>query len=261
MKNKTVSLSIVLAISIIIVSAIAYKIYLYIYVLRDAPEYPTEVMNDMVTYTIDPQTILNALEQGDSDVFMTALESPIYDNVPLLWTPGSFSWDQDDYQQVANALHQFVWSESLNDWHLYFAHFNTAQCDDAFRTDGASFGFYQRQQNSYYTVHNIVIDLNYGYVYAGNDDGYYTGTWKDIELEKVQVNSLDKALVIAEQTGGQDVRLAIADSKKCNIDIFFAPFTSNDADWGWRVTYWQDVSTSVYGIVIDPYTGGHRILK
>lgn len=259
MNKKTIISRTALVIGIIIAGIALHKIYLYVYVLQDASEYPSGVKNDIATYTINPETILTSLDQGKTDIFLPALKSPIYDDVPILWAPGSFPWGQEDYLKIANSLHQFVWKESLEDWYLYSADFGILQCRDISRIDSADFGFYQRQGNWYYIVHNMAIGLGYGYVYAGNDNGYYKGKWKDIDLDKVVVNSANKALQLAEQNGGQEARLAVKDDPECHISIFFAPFVLDQADWGWRVIYKRG-TLFMYGIIIDPYSGKYEIL-
>lgn len=217
-------------------------------------------MGDMTVYALDPKTILTSVDQGRIDVFEPALQNPVYDDMPPIWSPGSFSWNQEDHQKVANALHQFVWSESLNKWHPYSANFGILQCKDTNRIDRAALGFYQRQGTWYYRVHNMTIDLGYAIVYAGNNDGYYVGQWKDLDIDTAIVNTAEKALLIAEQNGGEKARVEVMDDAECQISIFLAPFVLDDADWGWRVTYKHGTSF-IFGMLIDPYTGSYEILR
>lgn len=260
MNKKRLITSGIQIISIFIIGIAIYIIYLYIYVLRDASRYPSGVMEDMIVYSINPETTLASIDFGKVNIFMPALKNPVYDDVEVLWSPGTFDWDQKDYLKVADTLHRVTWNEHLKKWNLYSANFDIFQCKDITRIDQVSFGFYQRQGNWYYLIHNMKIDLGYGLAYAGNDDGYYTGNWKDIDLDKAKVNTTDKALLIAEQYGGKQTRDALIDSDDCHINIFFAPFIFDQDNWGWRVTYKRGESF-VYGIMVDPYTGKYEILN
>jgi hypothetical protein len=262
MRKKTVIWSVTLTIGIVIAAIALFKTSFYVYLLWNAPKYPTGLpMQNMVIYKIDPETTLNSLDQGKTDAFMTALENPVYNNVPSLGPPGSFTWNQENYLNVAGALHKFIWKESLENWYLYSEGFSILQCGDISRIDGAGFEFYQRQNNWYYMIHDMSIDLQYGYVYAGDHNSYYTGTWKDIDLGKVEINSPEKALTIAEENGGQEARLTIKDGLECNIDITLQPNVFDHSNWSWQIVYQTDNGTlRIYGITIDPYTGKYEIL-
>jgi len=258
---KRVLNGVLLIISIIIVGLVVHKIYLYIYVLQDASEYPSGAKDNMVIYSINSETILASIDHENANIFMPALKNPIYDeDVELLWTPGSLAWGSEDYLKVADVLHQATWNEHLKNWKLYSASYDLFQCADVTRIDNAAFGFYQRKGNWYFLVHNMTIDLGYGLVYAGDDNGYYTGKWKDIDLDKAIIDKADKALLIAEQNGGKETRLSLVGSHDCSINIFLAPFVLNKKNWGWKVTY-SSGEESVYEMIIEPYTGKFDILN
>lgn len=268
MKKKTI-IKIAIAVTFIIVGYIAisnnYINYIYL-LLSDADKYPTgKTLDNMVVYKFDPETILQSLDQGDTDVFMTALKNPIYDSVPPLDPQSSFSWNQEDFLKVANNLHQFVWKQSLDEWHLYSADVVIPQCNDLSRYSSAGFQYYNRQEDWYFEIHNMNIDLEYGFVYAGDNNDYYTGQWKDINLDIVTVNNSAKALMIAEENGGQETRMAMDVEKKCHILISISPHSIYNRSWfgwGWEVTYWGNEGASLaYGITIDPYSGKYEVIK
>lgn len=267
MNKKSVLWKFILIIGLVIVGITIYQNYFYIYLLvTNAPTSPTgKPVYNMEIYKIDPETTLPSLHAGRTDVFMVTHENPIYDNVPALEPHSSFPWNQEDSISVANAFHKFVWKEPLDNWKLYSAAFTIPQCKDISRINSAGFQFYQRQKNLYYLFHNVDINLEYGYIYASDSNGYYTGRWKDLDLDKVTVNSVDKALLIAEQNGGQEARTSLQDSKSCHISIFYSPrplFGQSWSTWGWEITYWVNNGNSlVYGIIIDPYTGRYKILN
>lgn len=258
---KILFIAVVIVLAAAFVLIFAHKVYLYVYVLSEAPEYPSALMYDMVIYSFDPETILTSIDSGRSDMFVPALTNPIDDaDIVELWSPGTFAWGPDDYLKIANALNQNTWNEPLKNWELSMASFDILQCKDVSRIDFASIGFYQRQGNWHYLVHNMKIDSGYGLVYAGNDNGYYTGMWKDFDSDSALVGTATDALLIAEQNGGKEARLAMKDDTECRIDIFLAPFVIDQENWGWRVIYERGMSF-VYGIVIDPYTGKYKTLK
>ena len=267
MNKKSLLSRTILVIGLAIALITIYQNYFYIYLLvTNAPSYPTrKPVDNMEIYQIDPETILTSLNHGKTDVFMIAQKNPIYDDVPALEPHSSFPWNQQDSLRVADAFHQFVWKESLENWHLYSAGFTIPQCRDISRINGVGFQFYQRQKNWYYLIHNIDINLEYGYMYGSDNNGHYTDRWKDIDLNKVTVNSADKALLIAEQNGGQEARVRVKNDQKCHISISFSPhvlFDRSWSGWGWEVTYWiNDGASLIYGIIIDPFNGRYKVLN
>jgi hypothetical protein len=257
MSKKTAILTLILVFCLIIVGIILYEASIYM----NASKYPTgKPFDNLVIYKIDPETILNSLESNKTEVFAPATSNPLYDDVPLLWPAGSLTWNQKDYINIANALHKYVWEDSLENWHPYSESYSISQCIDVSRINAAYFQFYNRQKNWYYLVHAMTIDSEYGYVYAGDNDSYYTGKWKDIDIDSAVVNNADKALLVAEQNGGQDIRLTMRDDKECHISISLEPFAFERPDWGWRITYWLG-SSPILITDIDPYTGEHKTLN
>lgn len=238
----------------------------YVYLsllLTNTQKYPTGLpLENMVIYQFDPQTVLTSLDQGKTDVFVSAQKNPIYDDVQPLAQVASFDWSQEDSFRVANAFHQFVWKESLAQWYLYSLSFTIPQCDDVSRISGVGFKFYKRQPNWYYLIHNINLDLEYGFVYAGDNNGYYTGGWKDVDLIKSTVTTFDKALLIAEERGGQDARLALNSNQKCHIIAQYPIGTYVPSKLVWDITYWvNDGTSSIYKIEIDPFTSDYEIIS
>ena len=77
-------------------------------------------------YTINPRTIITNLNQGESNVFTPITVTPgPFSPLPV----GSFLWHQPDYFEITNALYQFVWKKSSEDWNLYHVYFNRG-CQD-----------------------------------------------------------------------------------------------------------------------------------
>ncbi len=260
---KKISIPTFITITVLVIGAFLFNTYhFYTYLLlTNTREYPTGwPAENLVVYKINPGTILASLDEGKTDVFIPAPENPIYDNVPPLELSSPLSWNQEDFLKVAGALHQYVWKESLNSFHLYSMSFTTPRCKDISQLDGAGFKFYQRRENWYYLVHDINIDLQLGYVYAGDTNGYYTGRWKDIDLDQAAIHTAGQALLIAEQNGGRAARLAVRESQECQASVDFPPSAYEHTDWKWEVTYWINHGTSVlFKIAIDPFSGNYEI--
>lgn len=263
MVKRVAILTAVVTISLTIFALAFNKNYRYVNLLLiGAHRYPTgEPIEHQVIFRIDPQTILSALSHGQADVFLPAPVNPIYNNVPPLQAPPSHSWKQQDFLRVADSVHQYVWNEPLKEYHLYSMSFTLPRCTDLARFDDAGFAFYQRQGDWYYLVHDIGIDLQFGYVYAGDNNGYYTGSWKDIDLSKAVIQTAEQALSVAEQNGGRDSRLAASEEHECFITINLPQNLYEHKSWTWQVTYWiNSGASSIYEAVIDPLTGRVQVL-
>lgn len=212
------------------------------------------------SYTINPRTILESLNQGKTNIFIPTNLPPDADTEKI-WSASTFAWNQEDHLKIANALHQFVWKESLENWQIIRAHFWMDQCQNMkSRFDHSQFYFYQRQRNST-VVHEVWIAPLYGEVGTNEITYPYTAKWKGFDLNNVKIDSADMALLIAEENGGIEARER--SNEGCNrIYVDLAHYTEynllshpfNLYDWGWQVRYWFD-NNSDFGINIDPYTG------
>ena len=237
-----------------------------------APDYPEDVLNDKITYTIDPQTILASLDRGETDVFQPAPPEP-EGAWPILWPSGSFVWGQENYLKIADALHQVVWKEALENWHLIRASFQISQCQDIFgRIDSANLSFFQREGDRN-DVHGFWINPMQGNVTAGNQYSHrsgWTSKWETIDLGIIKINSVDAALLVAEENGGENARFEA--KNECRISLLLAPdrleneFLSDPFSrygWGWSVIYWPNEANAdpIFSITIDPYTGKYEINK
>ena len=129
MINKQNKLRRILTISLalaILVGATSLVFYLRIQVnLAQAVLYPlNSSYQDTGDYEINSETILDALDQGKTNVFMSILTTPGIASTPnKSWTKGLYNWGQSDYLKVANALLQFAWNDNLEGWHLYSIYF------------------------------------------------------------------------------------------------------------------------------------------
>jgi hypothetical protein len=210
---------------------------------------------DRTVYTFNPYTILDSLDIENSDVFIPAPAEPD-EGWPLIASPGTFKWDESDYLRVANALHQRVWGESLDNWKLIYADFDILQCTDIVdNVDDVAISFYRRE-NGLDNVHGFWLQPLKGIATAGY--GYNSDIGKIINLDNMKVNNLNSALMISEDVGGHEVRTMMKESD-CYVSALFAPYVLpkyfNSYDWGWRIFYGQN-----FGMEIDPYTAKYKII-
>jgi hypothetical protein len=264
MNKKTIAwIAIALLLSIVVIFIGLRRFYI--------PDYPEGVLYDKVTYVIDPQTILTSLDRGETDVFLPAPPEP-EGSWPIIWPPGSFVWNEQSFKKVADALHQLVWQEPLQNWQLIRASYQINQCQEIFGgIDSASLSFFQNEggQN---VVHGFWINPMYGNVTAGNQYSQRMGWshWETIDPDKMKISNVDAALLVAEENGGKEIRSSL--KNKCKITLLLAPdrykynfltHPLNRYGWGWNVIYWSNQSNSdpLFSIVIDPYTGGFKIQK
>ncbi len=208
------------------------------------------------TYLFDPITILPSLDSSKSDIFYPAPAEPS-EGWSLITHADTYRWTQDDYFKVANALHEYIWDETLFDWHLIYGSFTINQCVDIFgNIDTASLSYFRKKDGAE-SVHGFWIDPSRGLITAGN--GYSMDKGKIININKMVVKDLDSALLISENVGGVNAREILKD-RGCYISALFAPYVLqapfNTYDWGWRIYYGQ-----VFGVEIDPYTSEYNVLK
>lgn len=260
--NKRSAIRIIILL-VLAICAIAYVWLRFFFV----PDYPDDILYKTKTYSINPTTILTSLSQGSANVFTPAPQET--EGRAQRWPPGYFAWNEKDYLKVASALNQFLWNAALEQGNPVREYFRINQCRDIFsRIDYASLSFYSPQEG---VAHGFKIDLLTGIVDTGveysHNSGWMTTNWKSIDLDKIKINSVDAALLIAEEKGGSDVRSSV--KNECRITLLLAPdgleydFLSHPFThygWGWSVIYWPEISNGnpLFEINIDPYSGTYK---
>jgi len=266
--NKRILLWTVTSLGIaVVVSYIIIKDALYLgWSQYKIPGYPVGGSENEIIYAIDPKSILTSLDRGETEVFLPApLESGEY--TPPIWTPGAFAWNQEDHLKVANALHQFTWKASLEDWDLYDATFWVSpRADNSYGIDYAYFVFFRHKDNEY-IVHTLSIDLLYGETRTG-EGLYHDKGWKGFRLSELKINSADQALLISAENGGQEACLAL--KSECHMRVSLGsylavyPFLSIPFyryEWKWIVNYYDEGGDTIFSMSIDPYSGEYKILN
>jgi hypothetical protein len=196
-------------------------------------------------FSIKPDTILQSIVNREEGVF-----SPVSDESELTELyPNSVSWRQSDYLHIADALHTFVWNESLQDWNLDHMSF-LLPCNQV----GTGF-----QQASFSFFRNNAIDENSEIehqidIYPGRKT---INAWEFVYNSKlIRMNSLEvtagmltaeEALTGAESNGGLENRVALGN--KCETSVMLSPNTVDHYEW--KIYY----SPGDYTITLDPFTG------
>jgi hypothetical protein len=250
-KRKIIATSAVL-VTLLIASRI---VYVYDLLTENVQEYPYGATDfgDRGGYSINSETILSSLEDGNANVFTPEMATP---SVPIFEEP--ISWSQADYLKIADALNEFVWNEPLDDWKLFSMDFITA-CHD----DPRGFGLgdlyffktiFHKNGKLGETGRGYLISPQYGDVEWGGRQNFpypFPSGWKSVDLEKVKITAED-ALRIADENGGRKSRMSV--QNQCKINVSLSGYTN------WEVyIYSYKTGNSIFRMVIDPYTG--KVIK
>ena len=206
-------------------------------------------------YLIDPETILTALDKGESDVFTPLLGTPDPNMKHSL--PGSIPWTDTEYLVVANALSQLIWSETTNGWKVYYIEFTTECHDNPQGFDSFTAIYFKPIEiNSkvVYTVRQISIDPLFRQASWGGGENFprpNLNDWDLFSLNEIKVSAYE-AFQIAENNGGKEARLKV--NNNCRI-LVSAPY---DEDEYWDVHYYPGV---YFEVLIDPFTGGSKVIN
>jgi hypothetical protein len=216
-------------------------------------QYPKSLsdFNETGDYKIDPKNILSEIDQGKTDVFQPIMGTPTNLNTPF---PMDFSWKQSDYLRVASVLHQSVWNDSLDDWHIFGMQFFKDCQNEPIGPGSAHITFYKDSaQQEGYTVHEIDIYPSGNGVSWGGGDGWPRPLfgWKSINLNRLRVTA-DDALHVTEENGGREFR--VAHNNECEIHSSLRPTITGDK---WIVAYFANSSSDIFEYHIDSYTDLH----
>lgn len=180
--------------------------------------------------TINPATLLEDIRNGKEPIILQPqLDTP--DDPPFIMSIG---WSQNDYLEIAKAFHKVIWKDDPNEWHLYRALFDTSCENTSSKFEGADLYYYQEFKvdgKRKYSVRNILIQPEYGYIAWGGDTRYPRplGGWGNIDLENIRSVSAEKALELADQQGGGDFRNK--NNNVCYITASIWPWGYKRSDW------------------------------
>lgn len=208
-------------------------------------------------YSITPETIIELISLGKTDVF-TIMTTPPEGN--LSQEAAFVRWSQEDYFLIARTIHEQSLGEPLGELNLYNVLFKM-DCSDVQRgmfsnAEFLSFKTIQISDEESRIEHWITIWPVENLVYTVEVKYQPNIHHKEpIDLSRYQIAAED-ALQIAEENGGSKVRLKVGDA--CQIDAF-APGPDGK---GWRIVY-QDFpgfKNLLFEIAINPDTGEYKVL-
>ncbi len=202
-------------------------------------------------FSIDPGTILAALDQGKTDVFTPQDKTP-FEASPTLGTP--VHWSTSDYFRIAAALHELLWGESLETWQLDRMSYGM---DCAYLHNGpqdANIEFFKEARmndRESRFVSELIIEPRRNSV-VGHITKYSPQRvrWQVIDQTEFKI-SFEDALQIAELNGGAEARLAVENA--CEISIILNP--DEFYYQGWQVEYFNTAGDTLVLNCIDPLTG------
>lgn len=232
----------------ILVAVIALAMARYLCYLEETNEDKVVVLD--LYYIFDTDTILDSIAKGETNAFMQ-VAAPSDSSAS-----SKIHWKQDDYLRLAQALHQLVWGEPLNEAEINSIYF-TLNCKDA--TNGlqnAKFKFIKTMelgQGEARLERNMFFEPSDSYVNVW-EEKYYPNLSRlnTVDLAKIKV-SADDALRITEENGGSVERAKTGDV--CFISIGLFPDSVNYR--GWRVSY-GNYSGTLFSLWIDPFAGEIR---
>ena len=223
-------------------------IYVFDPFIEQVQRYPSYLGMETGYLSINPDTILDSIDNGKSNVFETELSTP---QSPIFQK--DFSWQQSDYTRIIYSLNDFVWKDSLDDWNLYSMKFIN-DCDD--NLGGFEYGeFYyfktilHRSGRINYAGRGFEVTPQYGDVAWGSGPNYPHPIpgWKSVKLNKIKVFAED-ALRIADENGGREARLSV--QNECRIHL------NQWGDTGWELYIFRnDGGGDVFSVEINPMSG------
>jgi hypothetical protein len=208
-------------------------------------------------YSFNPETILESLSEGNTDVFNLITATP---EVRSSGPTKPVFLSQADYVRIAQALHEQIWGVSVEDQNLQNMSFEM-DCIDVARGifKSADFDFYQIIQaegEETRIEYTIMIRPSEGLIYTSKREFRPNmQIMKPVDLGRYNVTA-EEALGIAEKYGGSEKRLEVGNT--CNLDVI-APGPDYK---GWRILYVDayDNLKPLLEIAVDPQTGEDKVI-
>jgi hypothetical protein len=216
-------------------------------------------------YTIQPETLLSALAQGETNAFVPITEDEV--NAIRLAPPTAspVNWTQDDYFYIVEAFYRGMLNDTLQGWHLQGMDFSLScnEVDIGLQQGGFSFFKVIRNENNEDVLISrfIGIEPAYKVVLFWEREFYpYVVPRSSIDLASIKFDSA-KVLQIAEDNGGRKQRLAL--NNQCSISLMLGeePGIWYRIRYGtafrWQVLYsgWNENRGITFLLTIDPFTG------
>lgn len=208
-------------------------------------------------YAIQPESILETLAHEDTSAFVLVTDQYVDYSAPP--TGSTVTWTQSDYLYIVDTFYKLMLHDTLNDWHLNSMGFALSCADVEAGLQVGRFQFFKivsdENDQEVRVVRFIEVDPRYKIVSLWEREfSPKIMNWSSIDLSRMKFDS-EKALQIAENTGGQTRRLSI--NNACSITLNLSP---NSAQYrGWNVFYTQDDNRRIaFDVNIDPFSGDIR---
>lgn len=204
-------------------------------------------------YTFDPETILESIDQSNTNVF-----TPFYGHPDEIEHEYAIAWTQSDFFIIANELSLIIWNEPLDleGWDVYRVSFRKGCMDASDGFNDFSITYYKLTKGGWereYFARIIEVQSWLGLVAWGVDNDFTASVfdwWHRIDLTNFNITA-DDALKIAEKHGGEGARMKV--DNKCSISV-----RSLQRDNGmWNV----DFFLTDFNIDINPHSGTYKILR
>ncbi|MEW5869218.1 MAG: hypothetical protein AB1894_08090 [Chloroflexota bacterium] len=247
------ALLLIAALAICLGTAVFYK-YLFAWLFPlYAYEYP--VSETLEYYAIEPDSLLDSLSQGKKDAFVFETTTPYG---PSGSRERTVNWGQTEFLAIANAFHEFILQEPVEDWTLHLMQFRV-DCDNIYcGFDLGSFEYYKVMRldgEETRLVHKFTISaLDNSILSIRKELQPAIEKWESIDLDRIKIDA-EGALLIAGKYGLDAARTT--DANKCTIYLSVAPQSGYD---GWRVSY-SGAPETKFEIRIDPFRGEYSVVK
>ena len=206
-------------------------------------------------YTFNPETILTSLSVGKTNLFASRTSTP----EPTLLAPiKPVQWQQVDYFHIAQAIYEYVWQDSVEEWNLSGMDYDVDCLEANLGAQYAHFEFFKvnnNSENQSRLVRDILIEPEKSSIKVWETE-YVPKIldWSIINRSNLKV-SVDVALKIAEDNGGKEARLAI--QNECHVYLILVPSAMYS---GWQVGYSGKDPVDQILFHIDPETGKFDIV-
>ncbi len=193
-------------------------------------------------FKFDPETALEALEQGDTNIFTPLPEHSLQDgalNYPIYWT-------QADFLRIATAVGQIVWGDpmDLTDWSVNYILLE-GNCKDRLGF-GHAYIIYFKIEKDRYTTRTIEMYPEYSWVGWGGGNTYRIPVlhkWNRVDLLGTKI-SADEALRIVSE----DAKARFELHDKCNV---FVNSPQLDDNKNWHLDFLEAPNDIYYEVNLD----------